>query len=70
MSKQEELEYIAFKSHRVITGLFKDFLFILEELEDSGRINEEMFDRLRKRVLTRGNNAIRTITEEIESLDI
>lgn len=69
MSKEEKLNYIRFKVHRSVTELFKDFLFILEDLEDNGSISEEDFVRFRKQILTKGNNTIRYLSNKIDDLN-
>jgi len=45
-------------------------LFILEDLKEEGdNINDETFQRARKRVLDYGNDSIREIEETLERFD-
>lgn len=82
-----------FTIRRNITNLFKDFLVILEELEDShsealnklyevlpeeskknlylaDHFTDEKMERLRKQVLSKGNDCLRSIQEQTNKLDI
>ena len=53
-----------------MTNLYKNFLFILEDLHSSGEISEEIYKRSRKRILDYGNDTIRELEEDISSFDI
>jgi len=64
MSKEKD--YLKFQLRRKITGLFKNFFFLLEDLN----LEEEKYQKLRKRVLDYGNDAIREIEEDINKFDI
>jgi hypothetical protein len=55
--------------HRDVKKLYLNFLYLLEDLEDQGKISEEEFNRLRKRVLDHGNNCYRNIEEQLNSFD-
>ena len=64
-------DFLSFQVNRKVTSLYKSFLFILEDLQDSGyNISDSVFQRHRKRVLDNGNDAIREIEELLEKLDI
>jgi len=64
-------EFVTFQVTRKVTNLYKQFLFLLEDLQDQGYdIPDEVFQRMRKRVLDHGNDAIREIEENLEKLDI
>jgi hypothetical protein len=54
---------------RDIKKLYLSFLYILEDLRDQDQINEETFQKLRKRVLDYGNNCYRNIEEQLNSFD-
>jgi len=54
---------------RSVTRLFLSFIYILEDLVSSNTITEEDFQRLRKRILDKGNSCIRDIFEELENFD-
>jgi hypothetical protein len=55
--------------YRDIKKLYLSFLYTLEDLESQGKINEEDFQRLRKRVLDHGNNCYRNIEEQLNNFD-
>lgn len=64
-------EYIQFQLSRKVTHLYKNFLFILEDLRDNGYdISDEDYQRARKRILDHGNDTIREIEECLKDLDI
>ena len=64
-------EYVSFQLSRKVTHLYKNFLFILEDLKSKGYdISDEDFQRCRKRVLDHGNDAIREIEDCLKDLDI
>lgn len=54
---------------RSVTRLFLSFIYILEDFVSEGKITEEEFQRLRKRILDKGNNCIRDIDIELENFD-
>ena len=68
MSKEEGKDrdivnnFFAFQTQRKITNLYKQFFFILEDLQASGvKIPEEQHQRIRKRILDLGNDTIREL---------
>ena len=64
-------EFVTFQVTRKVTNLYKQFLFLLEDLQDQGYdIPDEVYQRMRKRVLDHGNDTIREIEENLEKLDI
>lgn len=52
-----------------VTRLFLSFIYILEDIVADGRMSDEEFQKLRKRILDHGNNTIRDITKELENFD-
>ena len=71
MEKDKVKEFLQFQVRRKITSLYKNFLFILEDLkENEYDISEESYQRQRKRVLDFGNDTIREIEETLKNLDI
>ena len=73
MSKEEGKDrdiinnFFAFQKRRKITNLYKQFFFILEDLqEDVVKIPEETNQRIRKRILDLGKDTIREIEEYFE----
>lgn len=54
---------------KAIKRLFLSFIIILEDLRNDGRLSEEEFQRLRKRILDGGNDAIRDISGELQNFD-
>lgn len=60
-----------FQIKRKITNIYKNFFFILEDLNDTGyNINNETYQKIRKRVLDNANDAIREIEESFSKLNI
>ena len=67
----DKKEYIKFHVRRKTTSLYKDLLFILEDLkEDQYNISDKVFSRMRKRVLDNGNEAIRELDTIIDQIKI
>ena len=62
--------FLKFQVRRKVTNLYKNFLFILEDLKDKEYNSEEDYQRHRKRVLDYGNDAIREIEETLDSLEV
>ena len=62
-------DFLRFQVNRKVTNLYKNFLFMVEDLYNSGEISEESFQRLRKRILDYGNDTIREIEENLDSFD-
>jgi hypothetical protein len=54
---------------RSVTRLFLSFIYILEDLVSEGKISDDEFQRIRKRILDKGNNCIRDINIELENFD-
>jgi hypothetical protein len=54
---------------RSITRLFLSFIYILEDLVSEDKITQEEFQKIRKRILDKGNNCIRDINIELENFD-
>lgn len=52
-----------------IKKLYLSFLYLAEDLEKNGTINNDEFQRLRKRILDYGNNTLRNVTQQLESFD-
>ena len=64
-------DFVTFQVSRKVTNLYKQFLFLLEDLNEQGYdIPDEVYQRMRKRVLDHGNDTIREIEENLEKLDI
>jgi len=67
----KEKEFLKFQLRRKVTSLYKDFLFILEDLDSNTyNLDEESYQRYRKRILDRGNDLIREIEEDLDKFDI
>lgn len=63
-------EYILFQFRRKITNLYKQFLFILEDVGHSKyNISDESYQKYRKRILDAGNDTIRELEEDLNKLD-
>lgn len=69
--REKEKDFLKFQVTRKVTNLYKNFLFILEDLQDEDyNISEESYKRSRKRVLDYGNDSIREIEEYLDKFDI
>ena len=59
-------ELLLFQIRRKITSIYKNFFFIIEDLQDSGyNIPDEQYQKIRKRILYSSNDAIREIEEQL-----
>jgi hypothetical protein len=52
-----------------IKKLYLSFLYSSEDLVKNGKLNEEDFQWLRKRILDYGNNSIRNVETQLNSFD-
>ena len=67
----KEREFLKFQLRRKVTSLYKNFLFILEDLDSKAyNMDEESYQRYRKRILDHGNDLIREIEEDLDKIDI
>jgi len=66
MQLSKEKEYLIFQARRKIINLYKNFFFLLEDLE----LSDDEYQKLRKRILDYGNDAIREIEEDIKKFEI
>jgi hypothetical protein len=71
MDSNQAKDFIKFQTERKITNLYKQCLFILEDLNaDGGNISNEKFTRIRKRILDYGNDAIRELQEVLDKFEV
>jgi len=71
MGDSKAKEFVKFQNKRKVLNLCKNFLFMLEDIQaESGVISDESFQRLRKRVLDHGNDTIREMEENLDSVKI
>ena len=64
-------EFVLFQNRRKVVNLYKNFLILLEDLKEDGyNISDDKYQRLRKRVLDAGNDAIRQFEEELNNIDL
>ena len=71
MDNGKTKDFLIFQLRRKVVNLYKNYLFILEDLKKDGYdIPEEEYQRIRKRVLDYGNDTIREIEENLENFDI
>jgi hypothetical protein len=64
-------EFVLFQNRRKVINLYKNFLILLEDLKEDGyNITEDKYQRLRKKVLDSGNDAIRQFEEELNNIDL
>ena len=70
-NREKEKDFLKFQVTRKVTNLYKNFLFILEDLqEEDYNISDESYKRSRKRVLDYGNDSIREIEDYLDKFDI
>ncbi len=63
--------FLVFQSKRKIISLCKNFLVLLEDAQVSEKcIPDEVYQKIRKRVLDYGNDAIRDLEENYTNFDI
>jgi hypothetical protein len=65
--RKKDCSYLAFLVERSVKFLFKDFLYQLEDIADKYSIEEEDFNRIRNRVLDKGNDTIRFFQDQVEN---
>ena len=71
MDNGKTKDFLIFQLRRKIVNLYKNYLFILEDMKKDGYdIPEEEYQRIRKRILDYGNDTIREIEENLENFDI
>lgn len=71
LNSEKIKELALFQIKRKITNIYKNFFFILEDLSDSGyNINDENYQKIRKRILDNANDAIREIEDYFNNLNI
>jgi predicted esterase YcpF (UPF0227 family) len=71
LNEEKIKEMTLFQVKRKITSIYKNFFFILEDLSNSGyNINDETYQKIRKRVLDNANDAIREIEDYFNNLKI
>ena len=61
-------KFLSQKIEKEIKYLFISYLAYIEELLEHGKISELEYNKKRKEILDGGNNAIRNIQEQIESV--
>jgi hypothetical protein len=52
-----------------IKKLYISYLYSVEDLNASGVLSDETFNKMRKRILDSGNDCIRNIQDQLECLD-
>ena len=62
-------DFVFFQIKRKIINLCKFFLFTLEDLRDEYDIPDDVYDKMRKRVLDSGNDTVREMEENLEKFD-
>ena len=72
MDEQDKYRnFLSFQMQRKVKNLYKQFLFMLEDISADGYdIEEEDFQRYRKRILDHGNDTARELEEYLEKFDI
>jgi len=63
-------QFINFQNKRKILNLCKGFLMLLEDIDTENSIPAEKYQKIRKRVLDYGNDAIRELDEHLGNFDI
>lgn len=63
-------QFLLFQQKRMMTFLFKSFLFELEDLRDHGLMSEEYFEKRRKWILDQANSSFREFEDYLNKFDI
>jgi len=66
MQSSKEKDFLIFQIRRKIINLYKNFFFILEDID----LTETQHQKIRKRILDLGNDTIREIEEDVSKFDI
>jgi len=71
MENEKAKDFIKFHHKRKTINLCKSFLFLLEDVKDKGEtLNDVRYQKVRKRVLDLGNDAVREFEESMEGFSI
>jgi len=71
MEGNKAKEFIKFHHKRKTINLCKSFLFLIEDAKDKGEpLNNDSYQKIRKRVLDFGNDTIREFEETMDGFDI
>ena len=62
-------DFIKFHHRRKTINLCKSFLILIEDYKDTV-LDDKKYQKIRKRVLDSGNDAIRELEEHLESFEI
>ncbi len=62
--------YIATRIQRDVKSLFLELIYVLEDLKATRQIDDVEFQRLRKRILDRGNNVSRGLLDELDNFNL
>jgi|TARA_R110000803_G_scaffold143805_7_gene209802 hypothetical protein len=65
--EEKDFYYFEFLGERCIKHLFKDFLYQLEDIQEKYSIEDDDFERIRNRVLDKGNDTIRFFRDQGEN---
>jgi hypothetical protein len=63
-------KFLSDKITRDIKTLYIEFIYIIEDYLADGKLTDAEFQRARKKILDRGNNVVRTMTTQLNELDI
>lgn len=71
INSEKVREFTQFQINRHITNLYKQFLFILEDIRDNKyNITSESYQQIRKRILDISNDTLREMEEYLNKLEI
>ena len=70
MFENKEKDYLKFQIRRKVINLYKNFFFLLEDVAKDGKISDEKYQQIRKRILDYGNDTIREIEEDLNKFNI
>ena len=71
MQGQKAKDFIKFHHKRKTINLCKAFLFLVEDAKDKGEVlDNDGYQKIRKRVLDFGNDTIREFEETMDGFDI
>tara|TARA_Y100000588_G_C14225162_1_gene912795 strand:+ start:406 stop:636 length:231 start_codon:yes stop_codon:yes gene_type:complete len=71
MERDKAKDFIKFQHKRKTINLCKAFLFLIEDAKDKGDpLTSDSYQKIRKRVLDFGNDAIREFEETMDGFNI
>lgn len=68
MENINKADFLKFQANKQIRHLFRNILYLIEDLRDKNELDPSNYDRLRKRILDHGNDCIRELEQDIDKI--